>query len=163
VAAEVLRAREPVTVELARHGPRARRRRYTRLLAVCLPAVAALVLLWALIGLPAWTWQLSLALLLFGAALAEDRYRSLGHALAGRTLVTRWGSLVRRRCALACDGIIGWNLDQSFFQRRAGLATLVATTAAGRQQYRVQDVPVGEALRLADEAVPDLLTPFLHP
>jgi putative membrane protein len=41
------------------------------------------------------------------------------------------------------------------------LATLVATTAAGRQAYEVQDVPLGEALRLADQALPGLLAPFL--
>jgi putative membrane protein len=62
---------------------------------------------------------------------------------------------------LACDGIIGWNLRQSFFQRRAGLATLVATTAAGRQRYAVLDVPLDEAVRLADRALPDLLAPLL--
>jgi putative membrane protein len=68
---------------------------------------------------------------------------------------------VRRRSMLACDGIIGWNLRQSFFQRRAGLATLVATTAAGRQRYAVLDVPLDEAVRLADRALPDLLAPLL--
>jgi putative membrane protein len=100
-------------------------------------------------------------LLPIGAALAYDRYRSLGHALVGRILVTRLGSLVRRRSMVACDGIIGWNLRQSFFQRRAGLATLVATTAAGRQRYAVEDVPLDEAVHVADRALPDLVAPFL--
>jgi putative membrane protein len=63
---------------------------------------------------------------------------------------------------LGTDGIIGWNLRRSFFQRRAGLATLTATTAAGRQRYEVPDVPSAEALRLADAATPGLLTPFLE-
>jgi putative membrane protein len=110
---------------------------------------------------PSWAWPASLLLLPLGAVLAYDRYRSLGHALAGGILVTRAGSLVRRRSMLACDGIIGWNLRQSFFQRRAGLATLVATTAAGRQRYAVLDVPLDEAVRLADRALPDLLAPLL--
>jgi putative membrane protein len=69
---------------------------------------------------------------------------------------------VRRRYALAREGIIGWNLEQSFFQRRAGLSTLTATTAAGHQRYAVPDVDLQEALRLADEATPGLLTPFLE-
>ena len=69
---------------------------------------------------------------------------------------------MRRRSVLACDGIIGWNLRRSFFQRRVGLATLTATTAAGTQRYAVPDVPDGEALRLADAALPGLLTPFLE-
>ncbi|MFB9836969.1 PH domain-containing protein [Actinoallomurus acaciae] len=103
-------------------------------------------------------WRLSLVLLPIAAFLAWDRARSLGHALIEASLVSRRGSLVRRRSALACEGVIGWNLRRSFFQRRAGLATLVATTAAGRQRIDVQDVPLGEALRLADEALPGLLT-----
>lgn len=161
VAAAVLRTSEPVTTRLGQHGISARRRRYTRLLAAWVPVAAVLVALPKLAPVPAWTWEVSLALFPLGLALAHDRYRSLGHALVGRTLVTSRGSLVRRRCMLACEGIIGWNLDQSFFQRQAGIATLVATTAAGRQQYPVQDVPLAEAVRIANRAVPDLLTPFL--
>ena len=68
---------------------------------------------------------------------------------------------MRRRSALSCEGIIGWNLERSFFQRRAGLATLVATTAAGRQRIDVQDVQLGEALRVAEALVPGLAGPFL--
>lgn len=168
VAAEVLGSAGPVAAPLIGHGPRARRRRYTRLLLVLVPVLGGLALArWFALGGPgvpapyyvgAWA-----VLLLAGLAVAEDRHRSLGHALVGRTLVTRRGSLVRRRCAIACDGIIGWNLERSFFQRRAGLATLVATTAAGRQRYEVQDVPLGEALRLADQALPGLLAQFLDP
>ena len=58
-------------------------------------------------------------------------------------------------------GIIGWNLQQSWFQRRAGLVTLVATTAAGTQAYAAIDVPEATATALADGAVPGLITPFL--
>lgn len=162
VAAEVVKDSEPVVAGLVRHGPRAHRRRYTRALASCAPVAAIFVALWRLDVLPAWAWEPSLALFPIGAAIAADRYRSLGHAMAGRMLVTSWGTLVRRRCVLASEGIIGWNVHQSFFQRRVGLATLVATTAAGRQAYRVQDVELGEAVRLADAATPDLLTPFLE-
>ena len=161
MAALVLGTSEPVTHPLAPHGPRARRRRFTRAALACAPVVIVLLLLWRLVDLPPWTWVVSLALFPIGAALAADRYRNLGHALVGRTVVTSLGSLVRRRWMLATDGIIGWNLDRSFFQRRSGLATLVATTAAGRQQYRIEDVTLGEALRVADEAVPGLLSPFL--
>ncbi|MBO0685593.1 MAG: PH domain-containing protein, partial [Candidatus Dormibacteraeota bacterium] len=168
VAAEVLGSAGPVDAPLIGHGPRARRRRYTRLVLVLVPLLAGLALAWWFVlggpGLPApyyvGAWPV---LLLAGLAVAEDRHRSLGHALIGRTLITRRGSFVRRRCSIACDGIIGWNLERSFFQRRAGLATLVATTAAGRQRYEVQDVPLGEALRLADQALPGLLAQFLDP
>jgi putative membrane protein len=163
VAAAVLRSADPVTAPLVRHGPRAHRRRFTRMLTLCALPVAVVLVLWRLGVLPAWTWEAPLALIPLCALLAHDRYRGLGHALAGRFLVSSRGSLVRRRYMLARDGIIGWNLEQSFFQRRAGLATLVATTAAGLQRYSVQDVRLEEAVKLADEAVPDLLTPFLEP
>ena len=52
-------------------------------------------------------------------------------------------------------------MQQSWFQRRAGLATLVATTAAGHQAYAALDIPEELAVALADAAVPGLLTPFL--
>jgi putative membrane protein len=48
------------------------------------------------------------------------------------------------------------------FQRRAGLTTLTATTAAGRQGYDVQDVEVDEALSVAEALLPGLLDPFLE-
>jgi putative membrane protein len=50
-------------------------------------------------------------------------------------------------------GIIGFTVRRSFFQRRAGLATLIATTAAGRHRYSIPDVPVDEAWRIADEVL----------
>jgi len=161
VAGDVLGATEPITVALVAHGPQARRRRYTRALGGwALLVIALAVADWA-IDAPAWLPVAGLALLPVATALAADRYRSLGHAIAGRGLVVRRGSLVRRRCAIAAEGIIGWNVERSFFQRRAGLATLVATTAAGDQHYDVQDVELGEALQLADELVPGLMSPFL--
>jgi putative membrane protein len=161
VAALVLRRDEPLTVALRAHGAAARRRRYTRALPLCAVTVAGFAALWRWAGLPAWAWLASLALLPAGALLAFDRYRGLGHAVARGHLVCSIGSLVRRRNLLAREGIIGWNLHQSFFQRRAGLVTLTATTAAGRQSYRVQDVDAAEALRVAEAALPGLLTPFL--
>jgi putative membrane protein len=162
VAGAVLGTGAPVRGGLTVHGPAARRRRFTRALAVAVAAVAVAVLLWRLDIVPAWVWQASLLLVPGAIALAADRYRALGHAITDRVLVTRLGSVRRRRAMIKCDGIIGWNVHRSFFQRRAGLATLVATTAAGRQGYRVQDVAHGPALRLADQATPGLLTPFLE-
>jgi putative membrane protein len=162
VAVAVLGRAGPVDGPLVRHGRRAARRRYLRALAGAAVLVAAAAAGWRWLGLPGWLPALALAGLPVAWALAADRYRNLGHALVDRTLVTGWGSLVRRRCVLDTDGIIGWNLRQSFFQRRAGLATLTATTAAGEQHYPVTDVPAATAVRLADEALPGLLTPFLR-
>ena len=93
-------------------------------------------------------------------ALGVDRYRSLGHAVTAAQLVTRHGSLDRRRIALDRDGIIGWKVEQSFFQRRAGVATLVATTAAGRQHYDLVDLPLAQAYAVLGEVSPGLVAEF---
>jgi putative membrane protein len=73
----------------------------------------------------------------------------------------RSGSFQGRRDALQRTGIIGWNIRQSWFQRRAGLVTLCATTAAGKQVYHVLDIPEATAIALADAAVPGLVSQFL--
>jgi putative membrane protein len=57
--------------------------------------------------------------------------------------------------------VIGWNLRSTWFQRRAGLADLVATTAGGRQHVRVLDLPEDDAVALARTAHGGLLEPFL--
>jgi putative membrane protein len=162
VAAAALRVTEPVTCALIRPDGRAHRRRYVRALVAAVVAVAAVAGATWWFGWPVWAWVV-VALLAVPAAvaLAEDRYRSLGHAVMYGYLVSRLGSLVRRRYVLNADGIVGWRLHRSFFQRRAGLATLVATTAAGRQRYPVPDVDAAVAVRIAHEAVPGLLEPFL--
>lgn len=162
VAAAIVGTDEPLRCPLVEHGPRARQRRFTRALATTAAFVAVLGAASTLSWWPAWPWEAAVVLLPLAALLAADRYRNLGHAIAGTRLVARTGSLVRRRSVLARDGIIGWNLQQTFFQRRAGLATLTATTAAGAQHYEVIDVEVGAALRLADTLLPSLVEPFLE-
>jgi putative membrane protein len=161
VAGEVIGDLAPATHELVRHGHSAHRRRYTRAFLVAATVTGAFVVLWWLANWPAWPWQAGLALFPVGALLAEDRHRSLGHALLGRRLVFRLGSLVRRRYLLSSDGVIGWVIHRSFFQRRSGLVSLTATTAAGRQHYTCPDLPVAEAVEFANAAVPGLLEPFL--
>jgi putative membrane protein len=162
VAAAVLRDPEPLATPLHRHGPAARRRRYTRALGVVTVGVAALYGAHRWAGLPRWPWIVALLLLPVAALLAADRYRNLGHALTGGYLVGRSGSVTRDTFALRRDGIIGWRFDQSLFQRRAGLTTVTATTAGGSSAYTVPDLAEAAAIRLADEAVPGLLIPFLQ-
>jgi putative membrane protein len=161
VAGEIIGDGEPAVHELIRHGPKAHRRRYTRAFVFAAIVTSVLVLLWWLARWPAWPWQVALALFPLGALLAEDRYRNLGHTLLGRLLVFRHGSLLRRRYMLSSDGVIGWVVHRSFFQRQAGLVSLTATTAAGRQHYTCADLPAAEAVALAHDAVPGLLDPFL--
>jgi putative membrane protein len=161
VAAAVLQVPADLfTGALTRHGPAARRRRYVRALggAVAVIAVAAALAIAGIV--PAWAAALALIGLPLAAALAADRYASLGHRLAGGWLITATGTLVRRRSVLSVDGIIGWRIHQSWFQRRQGLVSLAATTAAGRQHYVAHDIPVGEALAVASAATGDLLAPF---
>jgi putative membrane protein len=161
VGAAVVGTDAPLQCPVSEHGPAARRRRYTRALGAWALLAIVVAVVCALAGWPGWPWQVALALLPGAVALAADRYRSLGHAVAASRLVTRAGSLVRRRDVLSAHGIIGWNLERSFFQRRLGVTTLTATTAAGRQHYDVLDVELGEALRVAEELLPGLLAPFL--
>jgi putative membrane protein len=161
VAGKVLRDPAPVDVPLVAHGPAARRRRLTRALLGALLLIGAAGVAAAAGASPWLTAVVAVLTVPVAFMLAADRYRSLGHAIAGRYLVTRAGSLYRRRDVLECDGIIGWNLRQTFFQRRAGLVTLTATTAAGRQRYAVTDLPLTMAMPLADRALPGLWDEFL--
>ncbi|MFD8492835.1 PH domain-containing protein [Amycolatopsis sp. NPDC059657] len=160
--AALVGAPEPLSADLVQHGPRARRRRYTRAFVGAAVVIGLVFLLWAMDVVTLGVALSSLAVVPVAAALAFDRYRNLGHAVVGSALVSRHGSLVRRRVVLSRDGIVGWNLRRSFFQRRAGLATLTATTAAGNQHYSVPDVETAEALRVAGELLP-LIDQFLVP
>lgn len=145
---------------LKRHGPAALRRRYFRALASAAVIVAAIWgATWARHG-PAWVLIGSLAFLPAACLVAADRYRNLGHRLTGGWLVTRTGSFARRRNIIGTDAIIGWRIHQTWFQRRQGLMTLTATTAAGQQHYSLRDVPVAEGLAVATEATGDLIRQF---
>lgn len=150
IAAEVLGTDEPLTCELATHGPRATRRRYTRALLGVL--VLAAIALWfeftGVVTLAVW-WAFA-GIVPAAGYLAYDRSRRLGHALIDGWLVTRSGSLNEKRSILAVGGIIGWTVRRSYFQRRAGLATLIATTAAGRHKYEILDLPEDEVWPLIE-------------
>lgn len=161
VTGEVIGDPLPASVDVARHGSRARRRRHVQAAGFAALVTGALLVPWWLAGWPAWPWQVALALFPVGSLLAENRYRNLGHALVDGRLVFRQGSLLRRRHVLSHEGVIGWTLRRSYVQRRAGLATLTATTAAGRQHYSTMDIPDARAVALADAATPGLLKPFL--
>ncbi|MFD6158878.1 PH domain-containing protein [Nocardia sp. NPDC060256] len=154
----------PGSAPLIAHGPIARRRRHTRTLVPL--AVAALGMLVASVAganFSPWWWVLPVLLVPVAIALAEDRYRGLGHtvlpetATGPRWLITRSGSLGRDRDCLEAPGVIGWTVRQSFFQRRAGVATVVAASAAGKKRYHVLDIPLDEAWALIDAVTPGQL------
>ncbi|GAA4785518.1 PH domain-containing protein [Actinomycetospora chlora] len=148
---------EATRVPLARHPRAAVVRRLTRGVG---PALVVAAVLLATPQTPADV--VTVPLVLVGALLlALDRVRALGHALTGEHLVTRAGGWVRRTVVLRRGGVIGWRLTQSLTQRRAGLVTLHAVTAAGRGRYEVLDVGADRALELVDDVTPGLLTPFV--
>jgi putative membrane protein len=160
VVADVL-GEDVAAVPLVRHPRRALTRRLTRAVTGVLLLAAALFLLAWIDFLPAWPWQAALVLLPFAVLVGWDRYRTLGHALAGAYLVTRSGSLDRTTEVVRRDGLTGIVVLRSFFQRRAGLITVVAPVAAGKGHYHVVDVGETVGLALADHTVPGLLSPFL--
>jgi putative membrane protein len=150
-----------VTGELIQHGPAARRRRYLRALTAAVVLIAAGGAGYAAGWWPVWVLLATLVTLPLAVALAQDRYRSLGHRLTDHWLITRTGTFVRRRSVLSTDGIIGWRIHQSWFQRRQGLVSLAATTAAGHQHYVAHDIPAAQAVALAAQATSRLMSPFL--
>jgi putative membrane protein len=154
VLTELIGRPEVVSGELRGHGPAATRRRWTR--AMTLPGllVAGLAVAAFIAPVPPWAWLLCGAVPVAGAFLAADRSRSLGHRVGDGWLVARSGSLDRRRDCLAAAGIIGWTARQTLFQRRAGVATLIAATPAGVKGYRVLDVPAEQAWSIAAAASP---------
>ncbi len=159
VAAEVLGTPGPVHQALVDHGPRARRRRWTRAM---VPASAvAVVVAAASYELASWLAPFVVLALVGGVILAVDRTRALGHSLVDGFVVARSGSLNRRREALAAASVIGWNLRATWFQRRVGLTDLVATTAGGHQRVHILDLPDAAAVTLARTAQPGLLEQFL--
>ncbi|MBB6119867.1 PH domain-containing protein [Nocardiopsis algeriensis] len=181
----------PLEVSLAAHPRAALRRRFTRAgIVTVLGAVAAAGAAWlhtlaneafweavyrieerlspvpvaarSVAAAPLWVWAVA-AVLLGAAALwyAVGSYRGLGHGLHPRYLVVRKGMASRDTVALERSAVIGWRITRSPLQRRAGLAHVSATTAAGEGVYTAADVGLGQGLAWAHEAVPGLLSPFL--
>jgi putative membrane protein len=146
---------------LRRHPRAALMRRMTRALGPAAVLVVAAYVLGSFVPAVRWMGPTSLVVLVSSVFVGWDRYRNLGHQLTARYLVSRQGSLARRTVALRRTGVIGWTFRQSVFQRRAGLVTVQAVTAAGAGGYAVPDVTAADGVALADAAVPHLLTPFL--
>ncbi|GII90199.1 PH domain-containing protein [Sinosporangium siamense] len=164
VAAHVLRTDPAAAFDrLSPHPPAARRRRYfTALVCTGLGFVAVAVLDTLFTWTPAWAWAVPALTAPVALALATGAYRGLGHGLTGRHLIVRSGVLARRTVALDRAGVIGWQISRSPLQRRSGLLTIRATTAAGKGVYELADVGTDQGLTLAAAAVPGLLSPFVE-
>jgi putative membrane protein len=152
---------------LTGHGPRPRRRYWFR------ASVATVI--WTLIAFvptvllgvlgDTWLWWIPVVVFVIALGLgvlgAELRHRHLGHALTDRYLVVRSGSYTSVRTALQTDGIIGWRVRQTFFDRRLGLAQVTAMTAAGQEHVAIPDVPFETAVGLATAATPRTVSEFV--
>lgn len=141
-AAAVIRFDAP----LRRHPPAARRR---RLLRATLPWLVPAAVFGAFGLWPGLAVCLGLAAL--GVPLALDRYAGLGNAVDGRAVSVRSGSLRRRQVVLERRGVIGATVHQTFFQRRAGLATVTLATGAGSGGYAAVDIGAADAVALLRE------------
>jgi putative membrane protein len=159
-AGQILGTDTPGTGALLGHGPAAVRRRYLRAVAPALALLAGVGIAVLAGGWTGWLLPVPAVILVAAVALAADRARSLGHALADGYVVARSGSLYRRREALEIEHVIGWTFRSTWFQRRQGLTTLVATTAGGRQSVTVLDVPEARAVEVARLALPELTNAF---
>jgi putative membrane protein len=165
IAAAVLRedAAPTAAAQLVAHPRAALGRRIRIAVAAALLPVVVLVVLGLLFTdvLVQLGVLLAVVLLPIAVLLARDNYKALGHGITGKYLVTRSGSVRRSTAALQRDGVLGWRVRQSIFQRRAGLATFSAITAAGGGAYSARDADADEGLDFAREAVPGLLESFL--
>ncbi|MEU7228690.1 PH domain-containing protein [Streptomyces chrestomyceticus] len=148
-----------------RGHPRAalRRRRTRGLLLVTLPGTLVLAVLGALLTpvLLHCAWVFALVSVPVVRWLARDAYRSLGHGIDGRYLVTRSGTFSRDTVVLQREAVAAWTFSSTPFSRRAGLVTLTAAVAAGEDGYHIRDIPADDAPALAAAAAPGILEEFL--
>jgi putative membrane protein len=144
-AAAVVRFDRP----LRPHPPAARRRRLVRATLPWLVPAAVFG------GFGIWPgFAAFLALAALGVPLALDRYAGLGNAVDERAVSVRSGSLRRRQVVLLRRGVVGATVRQTWFQRRAGLATVTLATGAGSGGYEAIDIGAADAVRLLRDVDP---------
>ncbi|GAB3352028.1 PH domain-containing protein [Modestobacter lapidis] len=129
---------------LRAHPPAARRRAVVRSVVPGSVVLLAGAVLTATLG---W-WGVLVAgivLTVLGVPLGLGLYAALGHAAGPHSLAVRSGWLLRSHTVLQRRAVIGWQVRQSPFQRRAGLATVVACVGAGSGGYAAVDLAADEA------------------
>lgn len=151
---------DALRIPLLSHPIGALRRRQIRALVTSVIGIAAAVLIWRFTEFAAAAWAVGIFIPIVAWVLAHAAYRGLGHTLTDTHLITRVGSWTRQTVALERNGIIGLSIQQTFFQRRRGLATLWAVTAAGSGAYSVIDVSLQQAMSLAIRCDPTVTAPM---
>ncbi|MFB7891112.1 PH domain-containing protein [Microbacterium sp. NPDC056044] len=163
VAGDIFGDHDPLAAPLTSHPPAALRRRLwwataigvTPALALTLPALHGAV--------PGWLPWATLGILPFALAGAWIANRALGHTVAGPYVVVRAGLLSRTTSALRRDAVSTVAVRQSVLQRRLGLSTVSAMTAAGWWAYEAADVRASDAVALAAASAPGLIDEFMVP
>jgi putative membrane protein len=147
---------------LLAHPPAARRRRIVRATLAGGVVTAGGLVATALAG---WVWLLvtGLVLLGLGVPLGLGRYASLGHAAGPRSFSVRSGWLSREHAVLQRRAVVAWQVRQSFFQRRNGLATMVACVGAGRGGYASIDMAADDVAAFALAASEPWAATFSRP
>ena len=136
---------------LRAHPPGARRRRIVRAVMAGVLLTVAGAVLWALDGLW-WVLAAGIVVTVLGVPLGLARYAALGHATGPRSFAVRGGWLIRREALLERRAVVGWQVQQSPFQRRAGVATVVACVGAGVGGYPVLDLAADDVLAFTEAA-----------
>lgn len=161
VGHSVLEEEGSLTRVLQQHGKWARRRCHVRAQWGTVFWVVAAGVATYFFDLPVWLPAVVfVAWAALAVALAEASYKHLGHGITDQHVMSGHGTLGVTREVLERSGVIGWVIRQSFFQRRRGLATLVATTAAGSESVEILDIPLPMAMALAREATPEAFESF---
>lgn len=151
----------PYQAALRPHPPIARNRRLFRAVAPWLLLALAGVVAAQVNGVGWALTVVGLLLAIAGVPIGLDRYRSLGHGYDGVRLSVRSGSFRRAQAVVERRAVVGWRLRQTWFQRRAGVYTLIVGVGAGKGGYEAIDVSREQALGLSAEVTPEWLAPFL--
>ncbi len=93
---------------------------------------------------------IGLVLTALGVPLGLGRYAALGHAAGPRSFSVRAGWLVREQAVLQRRAVVGWQVRQSFFQRRAALATVTACVGAGSGGYAAMDMAAEDVIAFTE-------------
>ena len=146
---------------LVAHPPAARRRSIVRAVATGLLVSGVGIAATVAAG---WWWILAagIGLTVLGVPLGLGRYASLGHAAGPRSFSVRSGWLVREQVILQRRAVVGWRVRQSFFQRRAGLATVVACVGAGTGGYAAVDLAAADVASFTAAASEPWAAEFAH-
>jgi putative membrane protein len=144
---------------LTAHPPAARRRRVVRAIVGGLVVCVAGAVVGVLTG---WWWLLVVGgvLVLLGVPVGLARFASLGHAVGPSSFSVRSGWLVRQQALLQRRAVVGWQVRQSFFQRRQGLATVTACVGAGDGGYTALDIAADDVAAFTVAASGDWAATF---